>query len=170
MTKNCWQLYCRKPLTIGTSYQVTSLLLVISRLFQKLLLRSWENLNYLFKTDTFYHHTSLGSEVNVLPSIRYIKALMSMESKEILCGIFQDVLQVLDSVWLHGLEYKLEQDLPQEILKSYTVLSDRHLRVRYENEYYELRKILLRYLKVSAEPPLYLLYRYNGTTCAEIQQ
>lgn len=45
-------------------------------------------------------------------------------------------------VFHRGLEYKLERDLPKEyyqILKSY--ISDRHFRVKYEEEYSELKKI-----------------------------
>lgn len=71
-----------------------------------------------------------------------------------------DVAQAFDKVWHRGLEHKLQRDLPKqfyEILKSY--IGDRYFRVKYEDEYSYLKKILAGVPQGSVlGPVLYLLY------------
>lgn len=78
----------------------------------------------------------------------------------ICCSVFLDVAQAFDRVWHKGLEYKLQRDLPRqfyEILKSY--ITDRHFRVKYEDEHSDLKKISAGVPQGSVLGPiLYLLY------------
>ena len=66
----------------------------------------------------------------------------ALESKKVCSTIFLDVAQAFDKVWHRGLQFKLNNYLPKqyyEILKSY--ITDRFFRVKFKDEYSDLKKI-----------------------------
>jgi hypothetical protein len=132
-----------KPATEVTSYRPISLLPVLSKLFEKLLLKRLKPIieekqiipNHQFG---FRHKHSMIDQVHRITTI-IEKAL---EEQQVCCTVFLDVAQAFDTVWHEGLFYKLELLLPtkySQILKSY--LLERYFRVRQEDEYSGLKPI-----------------------------
>lgn len=150
-----------KPPNDKKSYRPISILPTISKVFEKLLLKRMKpiieerNLIPAHQFGFRQHHSTIEQVHRITNIIEN-----TLETKKICSSIFLDVAQAFDRVWHKGLEYKLKRDLPRqyyEILKSY--LSKRHFRVKYEEEYSDLKKISAGVPQGSVlGPVLYLLY------------
>jgi hypothetical protein len=119
-----------------SSYRPISLLSVINKLFEKLILR---RLNMDQKPDEWMpphqfgfrnHHTTTQQIHRIIHKIN-----QALEDKQYCTSVFIDVSQAFDKVWHEGLLFKIKKVLPIKyfrILKSY--LSDREFRTRVNEE------------------------------------
>lgn len=143
------------------SYRPISLLPILSKLFEKLLLK---RLKQIIGERNLIPSHQFGFRENhsTIEQVHRITNMVeeAVEEKKICTTIFLDVAQAFDKVWHQGLEYKLRRDLPRQysdIMSSY--ISDRHFRVKIDNEYSTLRKIKAGVPQGSVLGPiLYLLY------------
>lgn len=163
-----------KPVNEKTSYRPISLLPVISKVFEKLLL---SRLKPIIDDRNLIpeHQFGFRNNYSTLDQVHRITNVIedALETKRVCTTVFLDVAQAFDKVWHKGLLFKLHRDLPEQyykILQSY--LSERHFRVRHEDEFSELRKISAGVPQGSVlGPVLYLLYtrdipKSEGTTMA----
>ncbi|PNF38784.1 RNA-directed DNA polymerase from mobile element jockey [Cryptotermes secundus] len=119
-----------------SSYRPISLLSIINKLFEKLLLR---RLNMDLKPDEWMpphqfgfrnHHSTIQQTHRIIHKIN-----QALEDKQYCTSIFIDVSQAFDKVWHDGLLFKIKKVLPIKyfrLLKSY--LSDRKFRTRVKEE------------------------------------
>ena len=150
-----------KPSHEKTSYRPISILTVLSKIFEKLLLKRLkplvENRN-LIPT----HQFGFREKHSTIEQIHRVTDVIekALENKKICSAVFLDVAQAFDKVWHEGLEYKLQRDLPKqmyEILKSY--IEKRYFRVKHEGEYSDLKSIRAGVPQGSVLGPLlYLIY------------
>lgn len=150
-----------KPLHLASSYRPISLLPIISKLFEKLLLKRLKPIieerklipNYQFG---FREKHSTIDQVHRITDI----IEKSLEDKNVCATVFLDVAQAFDKVWHQGLTYKLKKMLPSQfsnLLDSY--ISSRMFRVRQQDAYSDLRLIRAGVPQGSVlGPVLYLLY------------
>lgn len=150
-----------KPPREVTSYRPISLLPIIAKLFEKLLLRRLKPIiedrelipNYQFG---FREKHSTIDQIHRITNV-IEKAL---EEKKVCSTVFLDVAQAFDKVWHRGLIYKLGKMLPKQfvdILESY--LTERTFRVRHEDAYSDIKQIKAGVPQGSVLGPiLYLLY------------
>lgn len=150
-----------KPPNEIASYRPISLLPVMSKVFEKIFVKRLQSIieqrNLIPKHQFgFRERHSTVEQVHRIIDV----AEKSLENKQVCSAVFLDVGQAFDRVWHQGLLYKLHKDLPKEfykILKSY--LTDRHFRVKLENEYSNLKKIEAGVPQGSVLGPiLYLLF------------
>lgn len=144
-----------------TSYRPISLLPVMSKIFEKLLLKRLVPLitnRRLIPSHQFGFRTA-HSTIQQVHRIVDV-AEKAIEDKRVCSTVFLDVGQAFDKVWHEGLLCKLHNDLPHEyyqILASY--LTHRHFRVKIETQYSNLRPIRAGVPQGSVLGPiLYLLY------------
>lgn len=143
------------------SYRPISLLPTISKLFEKLLLKRLKPIIEERKLIPD-HQFGFRERHSTIEQVHRISSIIenALENKKVCSAVFLDVAQAFDKVWHQGLEYKLHRDLPLEfylILKSY--IEERYFRVKHENEYSALKKILAGVPQGSVLGPiLYLLY------------
>lgn len=150
-----------KPPEDRTSYRPISLLPIISKLFEKLLL---QRLKPIIEEKQLIpsHQFGFRDKHSTIDQVHRITDVIerALEEKTFCTTIFLDVAQAFDRVWHQGLEYKLEKYLPlqmSQILRSY--ISDRHFRVKYGEEYSDLRQICAGVPQGSVlGPVLYLLF------------
>jgi len=150
-----------KPPTEVTSYRPISLLPIMSKLFERLLLK---RLMVIIKNKKLIPTHQFGFRTNhsTIEQVHRITNLIekTLEEGKVCSAIFLDVAQAFDKVWHKGLDIKLQRDLPKQyyqMLKSY--LTDRHFRVRFGNQYSNLKKITAGVPQGSVLGPiLYLLY------------
>src|SRR5215469_8941098 len=150
-----------KPTTEVSSYRPIPLLPIMSKIFEKILLK---RLNNIIEERQLLPNHQFGFRANhsTIDQVHRItdKIEKAFEMKKVCTAVFLDVAQAFDRVWHEGLEYKLHRDLPRqyyEILKSY--LADRNFKVRYGTRYSELKQIMAGVPKGSVlGPTLYLLY------------
>lgn len=150
-----------KPPHEKSSYRPISLLPIMSKVFEKILLSRLKpiiNERNLIPNHQFGFrdkHSTIDQVHRIVHKIEN-----AFETKKICATIFLDVAQAFDKVWHAGLLFKLHRDLPTDyykILESY--LKDRHFRIKYEDEYSSLKKITAGVPQGSVlGPTLYLLY------------
>lgn len=144
-----------------TSYRPISLLPIMSKLFEKLLLMRLEPIlqkRKLIPDHQFGFRRYHGTIEQVHRIVNQINN--ALERKTYCAAAFLDVSQAFDKVWHNGLFYKLKSVLPHhlyEILKSY--LTDRLYLVRQRSECTDLFPINSGVPQGSVlGPVLYLLY------------
>ena len=144
-----------------TSYRPISLLPIMSKLFEKLLLKRLEII--IEKKQLIPDHQfGFRKQHSTIDQVHRITNVIerSLEGKKICSVIFLDVAKAFDQVWHEGLNHKLKMILPvqySEILNSY--MTERYFRIKQEDTYSELRKIRAGVPQGSVlGPVLYLLY------------
>jgi hypothetical protein len=124
-----------KPPTDVASYRPISLLQIISKNLEKLLLHRFKNETHF--QDWLPEH-QFGFR-KALSAIQVCHRLVDninrvLEKREYCCAVFLDISQAFDKVWQTGLLLKIRQTLPprfHNILKPY--LQQRRLIVTYKN-------------------------------------
>lgn len=150
-----------KPPHEASSYRPISLLPVLSKLFEKLLLKRLKPI--IEEKDLIPNHQfGFREKHSTIDQVHRITNIIekSLENKQVCATVFLDVAQAFDKVWHEGLVFKLRRMLPPEfadILESY--LSDRMFRIRQEDAYSQLKTIKAGVPQGSVLGPiLYLLY------------
>ena len=153
-----------KPPQDRNSYRPISLLTVMSKLFEKLLLK---RLKPIIDSKKIIpdHQFGFREKHSTIDQVHRITDIIekSLEEKSICSTIFLDVAQAFDKVWHEELKFKLKALLPAqyfEILQSY--ISERYFRIKLENAYSELKEIKAGVPQGSVLGPLlYLIYTYD---------
>lgn len=150
-----------KPPHEATSYRPISLLPIISKLFEKLLLKRLKPIIEERKIIPDYQF-GFREKHSTIDQVHRITNIIekALEEKKVCTTVFLDVAQAFDKVWHEGLIHKLRNLLPKQfakILESY--LTQRMFRVRQEDAYSELKSIKAGVPQGSVlGPVLYLLY------------
>lgn len=150
-----------KPPNAVSSYRPISLLPVISKLFEKILLK---RLSPILEERKLIpsHQFGFRESHSTIDQIHRITDVIekSLEGKKVCSSVFLDVAQAFDKVWHEGLKYKLYKLLPRQyasLLDSY--ISDRAFRIKQEDAYSDLKEINAGVPQGSVlGPVLYLLY------------
>lgn len=150
-----------KPPNETTSYRPISLLPVLSKVFEKLLVK---RINPIIESRHLIpnHQFGFRTQHSTIDQVHRITDVIekALEEKKVCSVIFLDVAQAFDKVWHEGLIHKLRKQLPvqyADILQSY--ISDRYFRIKQEDEYSELKPINAGVPQGSVlGPVLYLLY------------
>jgi len=132
-----------KPKNEASSYRPISLLPVLAKLFEKILLHRIRSFTQTQKIvpDTQFGFRSKHSTIQQIHRI-IDKISSSFEEKKYCPGVFLDVSQAFDRVWHQGLLFKIKKILPAPlylIIKSY--LSNRSFVVRQGNAFSSYFKI-----------------------------
>lgn len=150
-----------KPAYEVTSYRPISLLPILSKLFEKLLMKRLMPILHetkIIPEHQFGFRKQHSTIEQVHRVVHYITA--AFEAKQYCPAIFIDVSQAFDKVWHEGLLLKLKQCLPDTfyvILKSY--LQERHFLVKHEEEMTKLVEIKAGVPQGSVMGPLlYLIF------------
>lgn len=132
-----------KPHHLPSSYRPISLLPLLSKLLEKLLLVRIQP--YLTETMAIPHHQfGFRSEHSTIQQChRIINEISSaFETKQYCCAVFLDVSQAFDRVWHAGLLFKLKRILPDSLyllIKSY--LENRSFKVKQGDEFSNLYSV-----------------------------
>jgi hypothetical protein len=154
-----------KPPHEAASYRPISLLPVMSKLFEKLLIK---RLKPIIERKNLIPNHQIGfrskhSTIDQVHKITNIIHKAQKKKKKVFSPVFLDVVQAFDKLWHMGLNYKLRTVLPNqyvEILESYRAES--FFRIKQGDAYSELREIKVRALQGSVfDPELYLLYAFD---------
>lgn len=130
-----------KPPHEATSYRPISLLPVIGKLFERILLnRMKEHLSAVLPNHQFGFREKHGTIEQVHRIIDTISRCL--ENKLCCSAVFLDISQAFDKVWHDGLLFKIKKHLPHclfRILKSY--LDKRCYQVKYSDDLSEVHEI-----------------------------
>lgn len=130
-----------KPAQETTSYRPISLLPVVGKLFERILLnRMKEHLGTVLPEHQFGFRERHGTIEQVHRIVDIINR--SLENKLYCSAVFLDISQAFDRVWHDGLIHKVKKMLPHcflNILKSY--LDNRSYQVKYNEECSDLHEI-----------------------------
>jgi hypothetical protein len=132
-----------KNLSEIESYRQISLLPIMSKLFQKLILKRLKpiiNEKHLVSTHQFgfKNNHSTNDQIHRITDV----IEKTLKSKRVCSAVFLDVAQAFDRVWHNELLHKLRSTLPDHyyrLLESY--LTNRHFCVKHEDSYSELKFI-----------------------------
>ena len=150
-----------KPPHNISSYRPISLLPIMSKIFEKILLK---RLKPIIEEKKLIpdHQFGFREQHSTIDQVHRITNVIekSLEEKKICSTVFLDVAQAFDKVWHKGLIAKLNSLLPlsyTEILQSY--LTDRRFRIRQEDAYSDYKNINAGVPQGSVLGPiLYLLF------------
>jgi hypothetical protein len=115
----------------------------MSKLFENLILKRLKPIiaeKHLVPTHQFgfrKYHSTIDQVHRITDIIE-----KTLENKGVFSAVFLDIAQAFDRVWYRDLLHKLRSNLQEHfylLLKSY--LTNRHLRVRHEDSYSELKLI-----------------------------
>lgn len=155
-----------------TSYRPISLLPVMSKLFEKILLQKLKPIlteKKLIPDHQFGFRQEHGTVEQIHRVVKKINDALHM--KTYCSAAFLDISQAFDKVWHTGLLYKLKRELPYNfylLLKSY--LSDRFYYVKYQEERSPLLPIKSGVPQGSVlGPVLYLLYTADLPTLQQTE-
>lgn len=150
-----------KPPTQSSSYRPISLLPLISKIFERVLLKRVHetvDLDSLIPSHQFgfrQYHSTIHQSHRIVTHI-----MKSLETKRICTAAFLDIKQAFDKVWHKGLLYKLKLHFPSQlylVLKSY--LAERFFQVKTNNTVSEYHETTAGVPQGSVLGPLlYLLY------------
>jgi hypothetical protein len=132
-----------KPPTETNSYRPISLLPIMSKMFERLLLKRFEEampINKLMPNHQFGFRRKYSAILQCHRIINKIKT--SLEGREFCASVFLDVQQAFDKIWHEGLLCKLKTYLPERfyiILKSY--LNDRYFQVKLDDDLLDYKPI-----------------------------
>jgi hypothetical protein len=153
-----------KPPNEVTSYRHGSLLPIISKLFEKLLMKRLkppiESKNLILSRQFGFRdkHATTDQIHRITNTIE-----RAYEENKICSAIFLDVAQAFDKVWHVGLMNKLKNTLPSQftqLLQSY--ITGRMFRIKQEEAYSTIREIKAGVPQGSVFGPiLYLLYTWD---------
>lgn len=151
-----------KPINEATSYRPISLLPIISKVFEKLILQKLKPLLLEIIPDFQFGfregHSTIEQVHRVVDIIQ-----RDFESRRYCSAAFIDIQQAFDKVWHVGLLYKIKLLLPHPyylLIKSY--LSDRYFQVKYKDELSSFQPIKSGVPQGSVLGPiLYLIYTYD---------
>lgn len=150
-----------KPAHEVNSYRPISLLPIMSKIFEKLLIN---RLKPIIESKQIIpdHQFGFRNQHSTIDQVHRITNVIekALEEKQVCSAVFLDVAQAFDKVWHRGLIYKLKKMLPKQfsqILESY--LSDRYFRVKQDCSYSNLKEIKAGVPQGSVLGPLlYLLF------------
>lgn len=132
-----------KPENVVTSYRPISLLVTFSKIFERILLKRLlpvlESKNIIPEHQFGFRHKH-GTPEQCHRIVSHIRD--ALENKMYCSGVFLDIQQAFDKVWLNGLYYKLKKVLPTPLyllLKSF--LSNRHFYVKVNEDISDIYEI-----------------------------
>lgn len=150
-----------KPPNEASSYRPISLLPILSKLYEKILLKRLmpiiEERNLIPPHQFGFRksHSTIDQVHRITNTVE--KAL---EGRKVCSAIFLDVAQAFDKVWHEGLILKLKRLLPKQyskLLESY--ITERYFRIKQADAYSELKEIKAGVPQGSVlGPVLFLLY------------
>lgn len=153
-----------KPPHVASSYRPISLLPIMSKLFEKLLLKRMQPIIEI-KNLIPNHQFGFRHKHSTIDQLHRVTNIIenALEERNVCSVIFLDVAQAFDKVWHEGLFHKLNSTFPKQytdIIKSY--LTDRHFRIKQDDAYSDLKEIKAGVPQGSVlGPVLYLLYTYD---------
>jgi hypothetical protein len=153
-----------KPLEAVSSYRPISLLPILSKVFERLLINRMkpfvDEMNLL--PDHQFGFRNGHSTIEQLHRVVHI-ITDCLETKKYCSAVFLDIQQAFDKVWHIGLLYKIKQTLPHHffmILKSY--LANRFYQVKHQSEFSTFKDINSGVPQGSVLGPiLYSLYTFD---------
>ncbi len=163
-----------KPPDAVSSYRPISLLSIISKVFERILLpriKIHVDNQDILPEEQFGFRAKHGTIEQAHRLANHIS--QALENKQYCPTVFLDVARAFDRVWHEGLTYKLSKILPSaycELIQSY--LSERFFRVKIGADYSDYRPIQAGVPQGSVlGPTLYILYTHDiprdaGTTLA----
>lgn len=153
-----------KPNHQTSSYRPISLLPIVSKVFEKALLK---RLKTVLEKDEIIPHHQFGfrPQHSTTEQVHRVVNIISnsLENNQYCSAVFLDVRQAFDKVWHPGLLFKVKSLLPHSffnILKSY--LENRHFQIKFNDIYSTMKEIHSGVPQGSVLGPiLYSLYTYD---------